>query len=217
MRKIIILFLLGISSYMGYTQDRAIYKELFSNGKDKDVFYKRGSDVPFTGVVERYFYNGALEETTDYVKGKPDGIRKRYHNNGMVEYEVKFKNGKEVGQRKTYSKDGVLVGEWTYVNGAKDGLVKEYYRDGILKSVSKYHNGSYVATVMNYNEKGNLLYYSSDISKGGTEYSYHDNGKVSREYNTGLNIEKTYYETGVLKSESDIKKACKKRIMKLGC
>ena len=48
----------------------------------KGIYYKKFTDVPFTGAVEEYFDNGSLHWKEIYKDGKDDGVWEVYYKNG---------------------------------------------------------------------------------------------------------------------------------------
>ena len=72
-----------------------------------DLYYKKFSDVPFTG------------KTTEEFQGSfKDGIRNgqwvSYHNNGQLWYKGEYKDGKPVGKWVFFKKDGTYAHKKTY-------------------------------------------------------------------------------------------------------
>ena len=80
----------------------------------KGLFYKKFSDVPFTGKVTgkgqgelkdgkkdgpwiRYHDTGQLEDNGTYKDGKMDGPWIKYHYNGQLWWKGTWKDGKKVG------------------------------------------------------------------------------------------------------------------------
>ena len=81
----------------------------------EDGFYKKSTDVPFTGKTTgqtqgtykdgildgpwvRYYDDGQLYEKGDYKNGKEEGSWVRYHDNGQSDqfYSGTYKNGVKV-------------------------------------------------------------------------------------------------------------------------
>ena len=78
------------------------------------IFYKKFSEVPFTGKI-----TGRMQTT--FKNGKKDGPLFHYWHNGQLYYKGTYKDGKMDGPWVGYNKDGT-VSEYftgTYKNGVK--------------------------------------------------------------------------------------------------
>ena len=90
------------------------FKDLvYRNG----LYYKKFTDVPFTGKEETYFKSGQLLNTGYYKDGKQHGLWLSYHNNGQLEYKGHYKNGEEDGLWVSYHNNGQLEYRGHYKNG----------------------------------------------------------------------------------------------------
>ena len=89
------------------------------------LFFKKFSDVPFTGKI-----TGKVQGS--FKEGKQDGPWVYYHENGQLWKIVTYKDGKKDGSWVSYwdngqlwskgtRKDGMLVGPWVY-----------YFENGVL-------------------------------------------------------------------------------------
>ena len=110
--------------------------------KRDGFYYKKFTDVPFTGKVTgtqegklkyggregpwvQYFENGQLESKGTYKNHLMDGPWVGYHKNGQLEMKGDYKNGKREGPwvryRSNILNDGQLDQEFsgTYKNGVK--------------------------------------------------------------------------------------------------
>ena len=78
------------------------------------IFYKKFSDVPFTGKVEGI-------SKGRYKKGKKEGYWVHYHHNGQLSAKGEMKNGKFEGYWEFYNSSGEIVKlhTGTYKNGVK--------------------------------------------------------------------------------------------------
>lgn len=113
-------------------------KDLVQRPKWDGLYYKKFSQVPFTGRVTgldqglfkngkkvgswvRYHENGQLYEQGNYKDGKEEGVWVEYYRNGRLRSKLNFKNGKMEGKSISYNRDGtvftVLTG--TYKNDKK--------------------------------------------------------------------------------------------------
>ena len=79
------------------------------------LFYKKFTDVPFTGQVM------GKKEQGSFKKGKREGPWVRYHDSGRIRDKGDFKNGTSDGPWVRYKRDGTVDEEitGTYKDGAK--------------------------------------------------------------------------------------------------
>ena len=161
MNKTLITFftiLFCITSSIGWSLD---YKDLVERD---GIYYKKFSDVPFTGKV-----NG--KEQGLMKNGKKDGSWIQYHNNGQLFYKVNFKNGKEDGSWISYHLNGQLWDKGNWKNGNRDGSWLSYYNNGQLSYKVNFKNGKLEGSFIRYNRDGSV-----DTKKTGT---YKNDIKVS--------------------------------------
>ena len=102
------------------------------------LYYKKFTDVPFTGKVTgeyqgsfkdgkrdgpwvSYYYNGQLKWKGNYKDGKVDGPFVSYWDNGTVQSQGTSKDGEMEGPWFSYNKDGTVDENWTgtFKNGKK--------------------------------------------------------------------------------------------------
>ena len=77
------------------------------------VYYKKNSDVPFSGKVTGSF-NGSI------TNGKREGAWICYYDNGQLFLKGNYKNGKREGAWVEFHDDGQLGNKGNYKNGAKN-------------------------------------------------------------------------------------------------
>ena len=145
-----------------------------------NLFYKKFTDVPFTGEVsgisEEFFgkmsgkfkngkkegewlsYNsGQLVGIDNYKDGKRDGIFEIYHENGGLRNKGIYKDGKhEDGLSITYHKNGQISIKCNYKDGDLVGLWEDYYENGQLRYSGSYKEGKYDGLWKLYDEDGSL-------------------------------------------------------------
>jgi len=98
------------------------------------VYYKKFSDVPFSGKVTGSF-NGSI------TNGKREGAWICYYAGGQLHYKGNYKNGKMEGEWITYHRKGQLNSKGNYKNGKREGEWVEFHDDGQLKCKSNHKNG----------------------------------------------------------------------------
>ena len=124
------------------------------------LFYKKFSEVPFTGKVTgkeqgnykngkqegdwvRYWDDGQLKRAINYKASKIDGLYETYHRNGRLMTRSNYKDGAPEGLWEVFFKDGQLSAKGNYKNGKPEGLYETYHRNGQLWE-KKYYNLSQV-------------------------------------------------------------------------
>jgi antitoxin component YwqK of YwqJK toxin-antitoxin module len=122
MNKTLITFftlLFCLTSSVGWSLD---YNDLV---KRDGVYYKKFSDLPFTGKV-----NGKITGT--FKNGERNGTWIIYHKNGQLFSKGNYKNGIKEGQWITYYDDGMLKLKGVYKNGKEEGYwIINYPNTGI--------------------------------------------------------------------------------------
>lgn len=122
------------------------------------LFYKRFSDVPFTGrtndMLEKisfqngkrhgpwieYYENGQLLRKGAYEGGKPGGPFVQYSKTGQLEAKGSFRNGHYEGPWVFYWENGQLMAKGAYKTGFRTGAWMFYWKDG---TVWKERSGTY--------------------------------------------------------------------------
>ena len=125
-----------------YAQTAATEKERLSMGdtyqkayKLGSVYYKTGTDIPFTGILYGTYSNGNYQTIQEYV----DGVG----------------NGKWVD----FSPEGVKECEGTYIDNRVIGPVRFFYENGSVKSEGHYlHWKNPIGTWNYFYKKGNLVH-----------------------------------------------------------
>lgn len=99
------------------------------------VYYKTGTDTPFTGVLYGKYDNGNYQTMQEYV----DGIG----------------NGKWID----FNPEGIKECEGTYKDNRVEGPVTFFYEDGSVKSKGQYIHWKRPIGLWNYyDKKGNLVH-----------------------------------------------------------
>jgi antitoxin component YwqK of YwqJK toxin-antitoxin module len=101
-----------------------------------------------SGKYWKYYENGKLKESGNFVKNHNIDSLKRYYEDGTLEYEVLYnENGKESGKVKYYFSNGKLEFEYTAVNGIPVGEAKRYFSNGEIKETIIYDDKGTVVKV----------------------------------------------------------------------
>lgn len=144
--------------------------------KRDGIFYKKFSEVPFTGEVEGQ-YQGKLN------KGRPDGPWVVYHPNGQLSYKVTHKNGVFHGLWIQYWENGQLFKKINYVDGKNHGHAVVYYQDGQLMWEGYYDNNKEKGLWVTYWDNGQLdrTGFYKNGNKEGKWVQYYRDGSVDKD------------------------------------
>jgi antitoxin component YwqK of YwqJK toxin-antitoxin module len=161
------------------------------------LFYKKFTDVPFTGEVTGLIALDNWSEQGSVKNGKMEGVWFTYHKDGQLKSKGNYNNGKKDGtwfyyreniktlwQKGNYKND-MIEGSWTeyYDNGQlyyrgkykdwlRDGYWIMYWENGQLKSKGNYKRDNQEGFWIYYNENGNIW-------EDGTG-TYENGGKISQ-------------------------------------
>ena len=107
-----------------------------------EIYFKKFTNKPFTGLSETYYQSGQLKEVGGIVDGKKNGLWKAYYQNGQLDLVVTWVNGKRHGITKGYfEKSGNLQLIERYSNGKLNGKFETYYENGNISIIQYYQNG----------------------------------------------------------------------------
>jgi antitoxin component YwqK of YwqJK toxin-antitoxin module len=110
----------------------ATYQKAYRLGS---VYYKTGTNTPFTGILYGKYNNGNYQTMQEYVNG--------------------VGNGKWVD----FNPEGIKECEGTYKDNRVEGPVTFFYEDGSIKSEGQYlHWKKPIGLWKYYNKKGNLVH-----------------------------------------------------------
>jgi len=132
MKKIPLTFftiIFCLTSSVGWSLE---YKDLVERD---GVYYKKFSDVPFTGKTTG-------QEQGSFKNGKKDGSWIEYWDNGQLNYKGDFKNGNLDGSYISYWDNGQLLTKGNWKNGKEEGYWVYYNKDGTIniKKTGTYKN-----------------------------------------------------------------------------
>lgn len=151
------------------------------------LYYKKFSDVPFTGKVEgwkqglmkngkkegswiSYYDNGQLQEKSNYKNGRPHGFAIGYYKNGTIHYETNWKNGQEHGDWRDNYEYGTIRRKGQYKFGKMEGYWEYYHKNGELNEKLNYQNGKL---------EGFQEYWNSNGARMSTTGMYKNGKKIS--------------------------------------
>ena len=128
---IIPLVLISLVSFPGWglTIDDLVQRE--------GIYYKKFTDVPFTGEIDEGEYRGSLKN------GKMEGYWMVYHKNGQLSRKGNYRNSKREGYWLRYWDNGQLFAKGNSKNGEMEGFWEWFNEDGTVDTVftGTYKNG----------------------------------------------------------------------------
>ena len=193
----------------------------YDSGETKYVLLTESSIM--TGKQIRFFKNGMVSATKEYLEGVAHGVEEQFFKNGQKKMQRLFSEGRLEGVSQEWETQGRLTREFNFSNGEQlgagkvlnsedewqeiaatqplEGVVKEYYRDGGLKSEKLYKAGVLNGAVKEYLPDG-ACWRESNYSDGlqdGTSLYYDRFGNLLKEeaFVKGLwKMTKTYNKSG---------------------
>ena len=152
------LLLLSLVSFPSWseTEDDLVQRE--------GIYYKKFSDVPFTGEVEGIF-QGKFRD------GKREGSWLRFYDSGQMLFKGKYKNGEADGSWVFYYDNGRVSEKGEYRNGKRDGSWVGYHDNGQLWRKGAYKNGKEEGRWVYYDDDGTFRKNSSGVYKDGVKIS----------------------------------------------
>ncbi|MDA0763429.1 MAG: hypothetical protein O3A39_03235 [Proteobacteria bacterium] len=134
-----VLFCLTSSIGWSVTMDDLIKRD--------DLYYKKFSDVPYTGKIEGLWSYTNSEVQGSFKDGKKAGTWLYYWKKGQLKSKGNFKNDKKEGLTLRYSGYGKLLERGNYINDKRNGTWIIDNQDGTLniKLSGTYKNGKKIS------------------------------------------------------------------------
>ena len=117
--------------------------------KRDDTYYKKFSNIPFTGRIESYHPNGQLKIIGEFSEGKKVGSWAEYYLSGVKKSKGQFANGKKDGAWVYYFLNANIKEKQFFINGNKDGLWEKFDVHGTVVQTESYQNGKWIITTIN--------------------------------------------------------------------
>ena len=117
--------------------------------KTDGLYYKKFSDVPFTGKVTG-------NEQGSFKDGKEDGPWVYSQDNGQLVSKGTYKDGKRDGPWVTYWDNGQLRAKGTYKDEKRDGPWVTYWFNGQLRTKGTYKDGKRDGPWIRYWDNGTV-------------------------------------------------------------
>ena len=117
--------------------------------KRDDTFYRKFSNIPFSGHIESYHPNGQLKIIGDLSDGKKEGNWIEYYLSGIKKSEGQFANGKKDGPWLYYFLNANIKEKQFFIDGHRDGLWEKFDVHGTVVQTESYQNGKWIITTIN--------------------------------------------------------------------
>ena len=117
--------------------------------KRDDIFYRKFSNIPFSGHIESYHPNGQLKIVGDLLDGKKVGKWIEYYLTGIKKSKGQFANGKKDGPWVYYFLNANIKEKQYFIDGHKDGLWEKFDVHGTVVQTESYQNGKWIITTIN--------------------------------------------------------------------
>ena len=117
--------------------------------KRDDTFYRKFSNIPFSGHIESYHPNGQLKIIGNLSDGRKVGKWIEYYLSGIKKSEGEFANGKKDGPWVYYFLNATIKEKQFFIDGHKDGLWEKFDVHGTVVQTESYQNGKWIITTIN--------------------------------------------------------------------
>ena len=133
----------------GVPSEKKISIQIDEIVKRDDTFYRKFSNIPFSGHIESYHPNGQLKIIGDLLDGKKVGNWIEYYLSGIKKSEGEFANGKKDGPWVYYFLNATIKEKQFFIDGHKDGLWEKFDVHGTVVQTESYQNGKWIITTIN--------------------------------------------------------------------
>ena len=138
-----------ISPKAGEPSEKKVSIQMDEIVKRDDTFYRKFSNIPFSGHIESYHPNGQLKIIGDLSDGKKVGNWIEYYLSGIKKSEGQFTNGKKDGPWVYYFLNANIKEKQFFIDGYKDGLWEKFDVHGTVVQTESYQNGKWIITTIN--------------------------------------------------------------------
>ena len=172
-----------------------------NNGKMCYAF----TSILFSGIFQKFHYDGKLDFECSYNNGKKDGLYKEWYQNGNQKFEYSYNNGEKDGLFMEWDTEGVM-NLHKYLNGSKTPILKDDLNPELLNILN-------IPIDVNFSDLkkiGEIYCYEAieSLAFTGAIKEYYPNGKLKLEFNFldgDFVFQKWYYANGYLAELADYK------------
>ncbi len=111
-----------------------------SDPEDVEIVYKKGSKIPYSGIVFEKYENGKMGSEVHYKNGILDGLLTVWFENGNIAKEWNYSKGNPEGTYAEWYENGQKEQEGTNRNGKLEGLLTMWWENGQKKDERNYKN-----------------------------------------------------------------------------
>ncbi len=138
-----------IAPEAGVPSEKKVLIQIDEIVKRDDTFYRKFSNIPFSGHIESYHPNGQLKIVGALLDGKKVGNWIEYYLSGIKKSEGQFANGKKDGPWLYYFLNASIKEKQFFIDGHKDGLWEKFDVHGTIVQTESYQNGKWIITTIN--------------------------------------------------------------------
>ena len=144
-----ILLIIGATVFLSFYSS-FVWSEYSSSLVERNgVYYKKFSDIPFTGKVQG-------RDKGSFINGLKEGPWVWYDLDGAEIEKGIFKNGKREGTWITFHKNNILR-KINYKNGEREGYTIVYHHNGQLHTKGIFKNGKREGTWVWHRKNGQIM------------------------------------------------------------
>lgn len=162
------------------------WKKYYKNGKLENT----RDFVNGIGWIVNYYENGNIKDSIYHTKEFGDFVIKFWYENGNLNESNTFNGNDFNGISKNYYENGQLKGSGEMVNGKRSGIQLQWYETGELKARSNYKNGKIEGQQYTYHKNGKIKTFGT-VRNGGL------NGEVKQFDEDGVLISDDFYKDGI--------------------
>lgn len=156
MKNTLTLLVLLFAPFYSFSQTEADTVQWNQLEDRDDVFYRKGLDKPFTGVVVKFNEKWKLRYIHTMINGKKEGLSTIWDESGKKAGELNYINGKREGLNTEWHESGEKSSEVNFVNGKKEGLMTSWYQNGQKKSEFNFVNDK-IVSIKKWDKDGNEI------------------------------------------------------------
>ena len=120
------------------------------------IFVGQYDDGLKNGKWINYFSNGQISSTTNYSKGKLNGLKEVYNKSGQLISKGNYDNDKKNGEFLTFYDDGKNKFKGNYISGKQDGIIEKWYENGQERSKITFSEGELNGSYKEFSKSGYL-------------------------------------------------------------
>jgi antitoxin component YwqK of YwqJK toxin-antitoxin module len=165
--------------------DEEAEEDLQIRGKAPNrTFFRKNSQIPYSGWAVEYHSNGQIELLMQVYKGKRHGQTAGWYDGGQMVFHEIYKEGLPAGKQVKYYVSGQIKATGYIYKTGPDGKVTTYFENGQLETEKNFSDGKLDGKNIEYSESGEIKN-EFNYNKGkehGKCIVFAENGKKNIEY-----------------------------------